>query len=299
MALKVDYVVKETGKNIIRNPWLSIATVLCVCVSILLVGAALLTRAAASNATEFWSNDVEIVVFMNPDATQEQIDSVQRALDDNPSVASYTYLDHQAAYDEFVELFAEDSPELVESVTPDALPTNFKVQPTEANFDLVAALRTSFDSKPGVREVVAADESIRAIERISNIIGVGMLILAIIITVSALVLIGNTIQTAIFARRREIEVMKLVGATNWFIRIPFMLEGVLQGLIGSALGIGGVYALNSAFDRYIASDEAFDLFSNFTVASSDVFGVAVLLLIGGVLIGAIASAVAVTFYVNV
>jgi cell division transport system permease protein len=299
VALKVDYVVKETGKNLVRSPWLTIATVVCVFVSIVLIGAALLTRSAAGNATQRWKGGVELVIFMNPEATQEQIDSVSRDLDENPSVENWRFLDHQAAYEEFVDLFAEDSPELIESITPEALPTNFKVQPVQVSDELVGSLRTSFETKPGVREVVAANEAIRAIERISNIISVGMVALSVALTIAALVLIGITIQTAIFARRREIEVMKLVGATNWFIRVPFMLEGVIQGVVGSLLGIGGVYGLNWAFDRFIASDPELVLLGSFTVASNDVFATAVLLLLGGILIGAIASAVAVTFYVNV
>jgi len=298
MALKVDYVVKETGKNLVRNPWLTIATILCVFVSIVLVGASLLTRSAASNATQRWQGGVELVIFMNADATQEQIDSVSGDLEENPQVEEYRFLDHQAAYDEFVDLFP-DSPELVDSVTPDVLPTNFKVRPVQVSDELVEGLQQTFSTKPGVREVVAANEAIRAIERISNIISVGMVAIAIALTVAALVLIGNTIQTAIFARRREIEVMKLVGATNWFIRVPFMLEGVIQGVIGSLLGIAGVYGLNYAFERFIAGDQGLQLLGSFAVASNDVFATAVLLLFGGILIGAIASAVAVTFYVNV
>jgi len=300
VALKVDYVLKETGKNLVRNPWLTVATVLCVFVSIVLVGASLLTRQGMQNATLQWQGGVEFIVYMNPDATQDQIDAVQRSLDENPQVETYEFLDKDQVFERFRQLFERDSPELVETITPDVLPTQFDVKPTEANTDLVQALKQQFAEKPGVREVVAADEAIRTIERLSNLLSLGMVLIAVFLTVAALVLIGNTIQTAIFARRREIEVMKLVGATNWFIRVPFMLEGVIQGVLGSMLGIAGVYGLNWAFDRYFASEDAgLDLLANFTVASGDVFATAVLLLIGGVLIGAIASAVAVTFYVNV
>lgn len=299
MALKVDYVFKETGKNLVRNPWLTIATVLCVFVSIVLVGASLLTRQGVQNATLQWQGGVEFIVYMNPGATQDQIDAVDRALEESPQVQSREFLDKNEAYEEFRQLFERDSPELVESITPDVLPTSFKVKPVRADTDLVRALQQQFGEKPGVREVVAATEAIRAIERLSNLLSLGMVSIAIALTVAALVLIGNTIQTAIFARRREIEVMKLVGATNWFIRVPFMLEGVIQGVLGSLLGIVGVYGLNSAFSRFFAGDEELRLLGNFTVASSDVFATAVLLLLGGILIGAIASAVAVTFYVNV
>jgi cell division transport system permease protein len=298
MALKVDYVLKETGRNIIRNPWLTIATVLCVTVSIALVGASLLTRQGVQNATLQWRGGVEFIVYMNPDATQEQIDAVQRALDESPQVDSFDFLDKNEAYEEFRQLFERDSPELIDSVTPDVLPTSFKVKPVDSGADVVRGLQQQFGERPGVREVVAATEAIRAIERISNLLSLVMVGVAVVLTIAALVLIGNTIQTAIFSRRREIEVMKLVGATNWFIRVPFMLEGVVQGILGSLVGIGGVYLLNWGFGR-IAGDPQLALLGNFTVASGDVFATAALLLIGGVLIGAIASAVAVTFYVNV
>ena len=298
MALKVDYVVKETGRNIIRNPWLTIATVLCVTVSIALVGASLLTRQGVQNATLQWRGGVEFIVYMNPDAAQDQIDAMRRELEESPQVESFTFLDKNAAYEEFRQLFERDSPELIDSVTPDVLPTSFKVKPVDSGAEVVRGLQQQFGDSPGVREVVAATDAIRAIERISNLLSLVMVGVAIVLTIAALVLIGNTIQTAIFARRREIEVMKLVGATNWFIRVPFMLEGVIQGVLGSLVGIGGVYVLNWGFSR-IAGDPELALLGNFTVASNDVFATAVLLLIGGILIGAVASAVAVTFYVNV
>ena len=298
MALKVDYVVKETGRNLFRSPWLTIATVLTVVVAVALVGISLLVRQGVANATERWRGGVEFIVYMNPEASPEQIAAVQRDLEENPQVESYEYLDQQAAYDEFQELFA-DSPELRASVTPEILPTSFKVKPVRADTDVVAALSSQFGDKAGVRVVVAATEAIRAIERVSNILSVGMVAVAVALTASALVLIGNTIQTAIFARRREIEVMKLVGATNWFIRVPFMLEGIIQGFLGALAGIGFVYFVNWGFEKYLASDNVLDIFGNFAVPSGDVFAMALVLLLGAVVITAIASAVAVTFYVNV
>ena len=122
---------------------------------------------------------------------------------------------------------------------------------------------------------------------------------AIFLTAAALLFIGFTIQTAVFSRRREIEVMKLVGATNWFIRVPFMLEGVVQGVIGSALGITGIYGLNSLFENRLQPDDAVGLLSNFGVSGGELFTTSLLLFLGAIFITAVASAVAVSFYVNV
>ena len=299
MALKVDYVLKETGRNLVRNPLLSLATVVVVVVAVALVGGSLLVRQAVGNATERWQGGIEFIVYMNPDATVDQIDAVGRALDEAPQVDDYNYLDKDAAFVEYREIFEEDSPELIEVVTPEDLPTSFEVRPVNPEPEVVDALVRQFSQQAGIYRVVAATDAIRSIERISNILSAGMAIVALALTAAALLFIGFTIQTAVFSRRREIEVMKLVGATNWFIRVPFMLEGVIQGVLGAVFGIGGVYGLNYFFERVVGSESGLGIFTNFAVASGDVFTTAVLLFVGAVLITAVASAIAVSFYVNV
>jgi cell division transport system permease protein len=299
MALKVDYVLKETGRNLVRNPLLSLATVVVVIVAVALVGGSLLVRQAVGNATERWQGGIEFIVYMNPDASQDQIDAVDRALSEAPQVEDAQYLDKDAAFAEYKDLFQEDSPELVDVITPADLPTSFKVKPVNPEPEVVDSLVRQFSQQPGVYKVVAATDAIRSIERISNILSVGMAIVALVLTGAALLFIGFTIQTAVFSRRREIEVMKLVGATNWFIRVPFMLEGVIQGVIGAVFGIGGVYGLNWFFEKVVGSEDGLGIFTNFAVASGDVFTTAVLLFLGAVIITAVASAVAVSFYVNV
>jgi cell division transport system permease protein len=299
MALKVDYVLKETGRNLIRNPLLSIATVVVVIVAVALVGGSLLVRQAVGNATERWQGGIEFIVYMNPDAAADQIDAMRRALDEAPQVDDAIYLDKDAAFAEYRDIFEEDSPELIEVVTAADLPTSFKVKPVNPEPEVVDSLVRQFGQQAGVYKVVAATDAIRSIERISNILSVGMAIVALALTAAALLFIGFTIQTAVFSRRREIEVMKLVGATNWFIRVPFMLEGVIQGVIGALFGIGGVYGLNLFFERVVGSEDGLGIFTNFAVASGDVFTTALLLFLGAVLITATASAIAVSFYVKV
>jgi cell division transport system permease protein len=187
----------------------------------------------------------------------------------------------------------------VQSVTPDAHPTSFTVTPTAAKADIIRALQGQFKEKPGVRDVVAATDTIRTMERLSGGLSLGLLVAASALSIAALVLIANTIQTAMFARRREIEVMKLVGATNWFIRIPFMLEGLVQGLLGAAAGVGVVSFVRWIFDRFIGDAQGLELLRNFVIEPGDLFAISAAMVVGGALIGAIASAIAVTFYLDV
>jgi cell division transport system permease protein len=107
----------------------------------------------------------------------------------------------------------------------------------------------------------------------------------------------NSIRTAVFARRREIEVMRLVGATKWFIRIPFMLEGLLQGLIGAFLSIFSVFGLNKAFDNFFGGLDSF-VFRDFALPSSDILVIGGSLMVVGALLGAIGAGVAVTRYLD-
>ena len=296
MALKVDYVVRETATNLWRNVTLTIATVITIGVTLTLAGGAMVIRKGVANATVQWQEDVEFIVFMQPDAQQAQLDAVRQELDESPQVEGVTYVDHAGAYEEFKSLFA-DSPELIKNVTPEILPTSFKVIPRDPDPAIVDSLVQQFETEPGVREVVAASEAIRTIERGSNILNLVFGIGAVFLGGAALVLIVNTIRMAMFARRREIEVMKLVGATNWFIRVPFMFEGLLQGLLGAVAGIAGVRALAWVFDEHLS--KGFELFEQMKVAPGDLVSTSLWLAVAGAAVGAVGSAVAVSRFLDV
>src|SRR5438552_315994 len=123
-------------------------------------------------------------------------------------------------------------------------------------------------------------------------------ILAIVLLASSLFLIVNTIRLATFARRREIEVMKLVGASNWFVRIPFMAEGLVQGIIGAAIAVFGVWAVKVfVFDDQFQSSKGF--FARFFVTGGDVVGIAVFVLILGVVIGIAGSTIGLRRFLRV
>ena len=297
MALKLDYMVRETGTNLFRNFSLTIASILTVAVSLSLVGGAFLLRSAVDNATQQWEGGIEFIVFMQPDAPQDQTDAVERQLEDSTQVERWEYFDQDKTFNEFQDLF-QNTPQIVESVTPDILPPSFRVVPVDKSAETIEGLREVFSSQPGVREVVAAFDSIRTIRNLSNLIGVGLFVVATFLLVAAALLILNSIRMAMFARRREIEVMKLVGASNWFIRVPFMLEGVVQGLIGSGFAIGVVFAVQRVFDN-IASDQRFSLFAGLLVDNQQVTFTALLVMVAGVLIGALGSAFAVSRFLDV
>jgi cell division transport system permease protein len=271
MAIKVSYLSREVGINLKRNITLTVATIATVAVSLTLVGTAYLISRGVQDAQQQFQGGVEFIVFMNPNATDAQIEAVRTELDDNPQIREAEFCDQDCAYAEFQELFADD-PQLLSNVEPEILPPSFKVKPVDAESDAVEALGAVFETQPGVREVAFSSEAIKRIESFYRFLSTRSAIAAVALVVAATLLVLNTIQMAILNRRRDIEVMKLVGATNWFIRIPFMVEGLIQGLIGSLFAI----VVTRLFINDLEGQaEGAGLLSAFAVSSSSMAIVAV------------------------
>ncbi|MBQ89960.1 MAG: hypothetical protein CL441_00850 [Acidimicrobiaceae bacterium] len=292
------YYLRETVLSIWRNLSLTLAAILTVAVSLGLVGASLMIREGAERATAQFQEGVEFIVFMNPDADLDQDAAIRHVLDTSPAIESYDYIDKAAAYDEFETLFA-DKPELVESVTPDVMPPSYRIVPTDRSAANVNELARQFSAQPGVREVATATEAIRQIDDFSTRVSQALLIAAVVLVGVSALLILNTVFTAIGARRQEIEVMKLVGATNWFIRIPFMLEGTIHGLIGAALAIPALFVVDNEVLAFFQESDAVPLFRGFAVPDGYVWDTSIWLLILGGAVGMVGSAIAVTRYLDV
>ena len=294
--MRGEYVLRETGSNLWRNVSLTVAAVITVSVSLTMFGTSLLIRNGANAFTERWRGGVEFQIYMNPDATAEQNEAIVKALQGPESgVRSYTYFDQQKSYDEFLKLFA-DEPELRDTVKATDLPPSYRVVPKDPDADAVTALASQFEGRPGVKEVQQATEVLRQIEDLSNLIKNLTLGAAIFLLVGSVLLILNTIHTAMTSRRREIEVMKLVGATNWFIRIPFMLEGLVHGLLGAGLSVGFLVIIKT---RLFPRIQQIDFLREFRVTSSSLVTTSIWLLVAGCVVGVIGSWFAVSRYLDV
>ncbi|TML40917.1 MAG: ABC transporter permease [Actinobacteria bacterium] len=295
MALSLDYVARETWTNLRRNFLMTSAAILTVAVSLSLVGGALLLRQGVSRATVQWRGGVELSIFMQPDATPPQTDAVERQLSQMPEVKKVTYVGQDAAYDEFKRMFANE-PDMVESVTAKDLPPSYRVVPKRAEF--VDAIGEHFKNSEGVRKVVFARETVQTLLKVTRILQILIFGVAAVLFVSALVLILNTIRMAIFARRREVAIMKLVGATNWFIRVPFMLEGMIQGVAGAAVAFVVVFLGRNLVAQAVNSYDL-QLIRQLVVSSQEAIGTGIVILFAGAVIGTVSSAIAVGRFLDV
>jgi cell division transport system permease protein len=301
MFSRIGYAVRETWASFRRNLTLTAAAILTSAVSLLLVGTTFLIQRAFENLLVQWRGDVEMIVFVRSDASAEQItliDSVLRASPTIIDVSKLTYLNKSESYEEAKRIFVGD-PVTLSLLTPESIPTQFKVVPLSGDPTLVRSLSDQYRTLPGVEAVALAEDEFQVISTLSNFIRVVTLVMSLVLLVVATGLIWNTIRTAMFARRREIEVMKLVGATNWFIRVPFMLEGLLQGLLGGVVSCGGLWALNSAWSSGVAGFKPGTGISSLIVPSSYLTSVMLILLGIGAIVGAVGSAIAATRFLDV
>ncbi len=297
--MRLDYMARETLRNLRRNLTLTLASILTVAVSLSLLGIALLLQRGVSNATDRWQDGVEFIVFLEPEITDNQLGLVQEEIERSAAIESYRYVDQEESYREFNEDFFPENPEITQLVTPDIIPPSYRIVPKQLSAEAIEIVASGFETKPGVKKVVRATDEIQKIEKATDVIRWIVLGAGAILLGTGLLLILNTIRMAIFARRREIEVMKLVGASNSFILVPFMLEGTFQGLVGATLGTASVYGANRAFEEWLASENVLNILQSFAVGSGEVWGIGALLFLIGGLVGSIGSAIAAYRFLDV
>jgi cell division transport system permease protein len=269
MALNANYVVRETSANLTRNITLTVASILTVFVSLAIVGTAVLVRQGAQNMTREFQGGVEFIVYVEPGITKSQLAEVKKSLLDNPGVRDQHYIDEDKTYADFKKLF-QGQPSMLQNVRKSDLPTSFRVEPKDSSVEVVSDLVSFYRKQDHVFEVRAATDVIREMKGLTDFINQGLLVFVLTLLAASALLILNTIRTAMFARRREIEVMKLVGATNWFIRVPFMLEGLVQGLLGGVMAIGFVFLARGWIDDLLNRSDRLRLLQTFSINPSDV-----------------------------
>jgi len=251
--MRASFVLSEIGIGLRRNLTMTIAVIVTTAISLALFGAGLLIREQVSTMKDYWYDKVEVSLYLCGDGstsancngtsvTPDQRTEIQQELQETPLVEKVFYESQQDAYKRFSEQF-KDSPDLVSNVTADALPESFRVKlkdPTQ--FEVVAS---EFRDRPGIDEVQDQKALLENFFKLLNTLQLFALIIAGVQVFAAVLLISNTIRVAAFSRRRETGIMRLVGASNLYIQLPFLLEGVLAGLVGALLASGAVVALKA------------------------------------------------------
>ncbi|MDQ3952634.1 MAG: permease-like cell division protein FtsX [Actinomycetota bacterium] len=240
--MRVGYFLGETVTNLRRNLLMTIAAISTVAISLLLLGGVQILGMIVNKATLGWESKVEISAFLRDDISDGELQALQTDLANMREVEDIQYISQNEAYEEFKDLYP-DQPELYETISAADLPASVRVSLTDAKYTEEVSAR--IQGAPGIDEVRFGGEFIKRLLQINALLRTITLVMSLILLVASAGLIANTIRVAIYARREEIGIMKLVGATNWFIRIPFMLEGVFAALVGAAVSGAVVLAANA------------------------------------------------------
>ena len=258
------FFIREGLRALRRSAAPGVASIVTVAITVLLLGVLIPILQTTDSKADEVRDQVGLRVFLYDDATQAEISSLQSQIQNMEHVASVEFVSKAQALEILRERLEEDDKEGLTEQLPGArnpLPASFNIEPDELdNLESIrSALTPPGDNgepeaiSPIIQEVVDSRDEASSIRSVTGAVRWFMIIIAALLTVASLLLVGNTIRLSIYARRREVEVMKLVGATNWFIRWPFMVEGLACGLIGGAIAIAVLFLGKEAVVDPLAS----------------------------------------------
>jgi cell division transport system permease protein len=296
----------EVGTGLRRNVSMVVSVVLVTFISLTFVGAAILLQMQIGQMKSFWYDRAQVAVYMctatsggencaSGEASPDQIAAVQAQLDSPtlaPFIDQYYFETHEQAFENFQEQFAGNA--VTEYVTADLLNQTYWVNLVDP--EQSAVLSESLSGLAGVESVVDQRSYLEQIFSILNAASFTAIGVAALMLVAAVLLIATTIRLSAFSRRRELGIMRLVGASNRFIQTPFILEGIIASLIGSVLAGAAIWAIVRFFVQgYLAVELPFTSF----VSDTDSFIVIPILILVGVVLAALSAKFAITRYLKV
>ena len=248
-------------------------------------------------------SQVEVAVYLKDNTTNQLKEYLENQIRQWPEIAEVKYISKDQALERFRA--QNEGSNILKEIQGNPLPASFELRLNDPEKVELVALR--FIDKDGayiegVDEVIYGRDYVRQLFNITTVIGTITLLIIVVLLLAAIVLIFNTIRLSIYARRKEVEVMKLVGATNWYVRTPFLFEGFFEGLIGAGISVILLYFLN----RFLLIRAEMAVIETFSVRNLAIIGSTniiliiylVILAIGG-LIGIISSSIAIKKYLNV
>ena len=236
--MRLRTVVAEAWRSLTASLSTTLAAALTVLIGMFLVGLLIAFWTFADSWSEKQKEKLVVKVFFctadscQTEATPAQINAVRVKLDSDSRVKSYRFVSKAEA----LEIMTRQQPEMVKGLVSNPLPNSFTVTPAKGEF--TKGIAQTFNPPPaGVEKATYGEKTASRVLKAARVIKGSFLLAGLILIIASAMLIANTIRLSIFARRREIEVMKLVGASNWFVRGPFVIEGLACGLIGSVLAV--------------------------------------------------------------
>jgi cell division transport system permease protein len=236
--MRFRVVVAEAWRSMTASLSTTAAATMTVLIGMFLVGLLIALGTWAMSWSDHQKKKLLVEVFMCTDTTcarevtPKQVETLRVRLESDQRVKSVTFVSKEEA----LSIMEKRAPELLEQLPSNPFPASFKVQPVKGEYTKQIADSLA-PAPPGVEKVKYGEKTAKRVLQVARVFTALSVLGIAVLLVAATILIGNTIRLSIFARRREIEVMKLVGASNWFVRGPFVLEGMLCALVGSVAAV--------------------------------------------------------------
>ncbi len=253
---KFSYVLKNTLLNMRRSPLLVFATIIAVLVSSFLVFTTLSARSIVENNTLRWQNGIHVVVFLDDRVTTTAHKQLETSLEDYPEVRTVDYFSKPEAEEEFKVLF-KDQPELLAEVDYEILPASLRINLNDpSDYKLIIE---RLDGNPAVKEIRTSGEAIERLLSLTDTLVISASAFALLIGFAAFILIINTLRLAAYSKKKEIKIMRLIGASSTYIRLPFIFEAVVESLIGTSIAVGFGWAVIEYSKSSVVADSIFDI----------------------------------------
>jgi cell division transport system permease protein len=291
MAMKVSWFFKEALISLKRNWVMSLAAITTVALSLLIVGVFAFTALTLDQMISSLEREVEVEAFLKDTATTQEINDLQHKIFNWSEVDKVRYISKEEA----LRRFRREHPELTQEIGDvNPLPASFQVQLKDPHD--VEKVAKRLEKVEIVEEVEYGKKIVKKLFAATNAIRLVGTVFILLLSFVSLALITITIRLAIFARRQEVAIMRLVGASNWFIRLPFLLEGMIEGLIGALLATIIIFFLRTSF--FLRIKESLK-FLPIEFSSLLFFQVSFGLIVAGLTIGALGSTIALRKYLKV
>ena len=288
---KFSYVLKNTILNMRRTPLLVFATIIAVLVSSFLVFTTLSARSIVQNNTLRWQSGVHVVVFLDDRVTTTAHKQLQESLESYPEVRVVDYFSKPEAKEEFQTLF-KDQPELLAEVDFEILPSSLRINLNDpSDYTLIIE---RLEGNPAVKEIRSSGEAIERLLSLTDTLVISASAFAMLIGFAAFILIINTLRLAAYSKRKEIKIMRLLGASSTYIRLPFILEAVVESLIGTSIAVGFGWAVIEYSKNSIVAESIFDI----TIADDYLIFLTLSLLLFSLVFGLFASFVGIRKALN-
>ncbi len=283
---------RETTSGLRRNGLVAFAAISTTFIALLLFGLALLISRQVSLMIEATTGNVEVAVYLTDPVNPDTVESLTTKLTELPVVANVEYETKEEACRRFRELFANQRA-LVNNVDCDALPASLRVKLDDP--ERYSQVEAVLKGQPGIDRIVDQSGLLDRLFAVTRVFRVGVLLVSFVMLISAAVLIANTVRMGLFARRKEIGIMKLVGATNWRIRFPFLIEGLVESLIGAVAAVLFLFGMKVAFINPLYDTIEFVPW----VTNADVVAIVPWLLLAGTIVALLASLVGMRRFLDV